>query len=344
MINADDMSLKVDCTIKQALKVINKGASKIAIIVDEKKRLIGTLTDGDIRRALLNGADLDSQIEPIFYKNPTFARVGDSQEQILKLALSKHLYQIPIIDENGTLLGLKKIEELVKPKNKINQVILMVGGLGNRLRPLTESIPKPMLKVGSKPILQIIIERFVKQGYTNITLCTGYKSEVIEDFFQNGEKFGAKIDYVKEDKRLGTAGALGILKYIPKEPFFVMNGDILSEVNFDSMLEKHMKKNALATMGTREFEYQVPYGVIEEKDDYIIQISEKPLEKYCVSAGIYILDPKCLSFVDKNSYLDMPNLFLKLINENLKTSVYKIDGYWIDIGRHEEYERANIDV
>lgn len=344
MKDAKSVKLKSDSTIKEALKVINNGAMQIALIVDNNDKLLGTLTDGDIRRALLEGLNLSDTIEPIFFKNPTFARISDTQDEILKLSLSKQLYQIPIVDNNGKLVGIQKMEELVKPKNRQNQVILMVGGLGTRLRPLTDIVPKPMLKVGSKPILQIIIERFVKQGYTNITLCTGYKSEIIENFFQNGEKFGANINYVKENKRLGTAGALGLLEILPKEPFFVMNGDILTEISFDSMLENHIEKNAVATMGTREFEYQVPYGVIEEKNGYITSIVEKPMEKYSVSAGIYVLNPECMSQISKNTYLDMPNLFLNLINRNLNVCMYKIDGYWIDIGRKEEYERANEEV
>lgn len=344
MISAQNAKVKSNFTIKEALQVINKGAMQIAFVVDENDKLIGTLTDGDIRRALLNGAELNSYIENIFFKNPTFAKIGDSKDKILKLALSKQLYQIPILDDNGKLIGVKKIEELVKPKNKPNKVILMVGGLGTRLRPLTDTIPKPMLKVGSKPILQIIIERFVKQGYADITLCTGYKSEIIENFFQNGEKFGAKISYVKENKRLGTAGALGLLKNLPKEPFFVMNGDILTEISFDEMLESHMQKNAIATMGTREFEYQVPYGVINEKNGFVISIEEKPLQKCFVSAGIYVLNPQCLSEIQKDIYIDMPNLLMNLIDKRLKVSQFKIDGYWIDIGRREEYERANEEI
>lgn len=344
MISVENVKLSPNSTIKEALQVINKGAMQIAFVVDKNDKLIGTLTDGDIRRALLSGAELNSCIENIFYKNPTFAKIGDSKDKILKLALSKQLYQIPILDDNLKLIGVKKIEELVKPKNKPNKVILMVGGLGTRLRPLTDKIPKPMLKVGSKPILQIIIERFVKQGYTDITLCTGYKSEIIENFFQNGDEFGAKIYYVKENKRLGTAGALGLIENLPKEPFFVMNGDILTEISFDAMLESHIQKNAVATIGAREFEYQVPYGVIDEQNDIVASIIEKPIKKCFVSAGIYVLNPQCLNEIQKDIYIDMPNLFMDLIDKKLKVAQFKIDGYWIDIGRHEEYERANEEI
>lgn len=344
MISVENVKLAQTSTIKQALQVINKGAMQIAFVVDPNDRLIGTLTDGDIRRALLGGADLNSSIENIFFKNPTFAKIGDSKEKILKLALSKQLYQIPILDDNGKLIDVKKIEELVKPKNKPNKVVLMVGGLGTRLRPLTDTIPKPMLKVGSKPILQIIIERFVKQGYIDITLCTGYKSEIIKRFFESGEKFGANISYVKENQRLGTAGALGLLENLPNEPFFVMNGDILTEISFDEMLESHIQKNAIATIGTREFEYQVPYGVINEKNSFVLSIEEKPLQKCLVSAGVYVLSPKCLKGIQKDVYIDMPNLLMSLIDKNLKVVQYTIDGYWIDIGRREEYERANEEI
>lgn len=335
------MKLIKNSSIKEALKVIEIEGQRIATILNEDKTLYGIITDSDIRRAIVNGANLESSIKNIIIQKPIVAYENSKKDDIIKLALKHTVYEIPILNSQNQVVKIESISKLLSKKTKTNEIILMVGGLGTRLRPLTDTIPKPMLKVGAKPILQIIIERFVKQGFCNFTLCTGYKSEVIESFFKDGSKFGANIKYVKESKRLGTAGALGLINESLKEPFIVMNGDILTEISFDSFLEFHIKKQAIATMGVREFEYQVPYGVVETKDGFITQITEKPLERYLVSAGVYVLNPEILQQILKNTYLDMPNLFLNLLKQGQKTSYFPINDYWIDIGRHEEYERAN---
>ena len=212
MKNIQNIKLFKSSTIKEALEIINKAAMQIALIVDEKDKLLGTLTDGDIRRGLLKGLDLSNSIEPLIFKTPTIAKISDTREEVLKLALSKKLHQIPIVDDSGKVLGIQEIEELVKPKEKTNKVILMVGGLGTRLRPLTESTPKPMLKVGNKPILQTIVGKFADYGYTNIVMCVNYKSHIIQDYFGDGSEFGINIEYVSEEKRMGTAGALSLLQ------------------------------------------------------------------------------------------------------------------------------------
>lgn len=219
MKNIQNIKLTINATIKESLQIIDGGAMQIALVVDENDKLLGTLTDGDIRRGLLKGLDLNSSIESIVFKTPTIAKISDTKEEILKLALSKKLHQIPIVDDNGKILGIQEIEELIKPKGKTNQVILMVGGLGTRLRPLTENIPKPMLKVGNKPILQTIVEKFAEYGYTNIVMCVNYKSHIIQDYFGDGSNFGVNIEYILEEQRMGTAGALSLLNEKPTEPF-----------------------------------------------------------------------------------------------------------------------------
>ena len=219
MENIENIKLRENSTIKEALEIIDKGSMQIALVVDENDMLLGTLTDGDIRRGLLKGFDLSSTIEHIVFKTPTIAKISDTKEDILKIALSKKLHQIPIVDDFGKIVGIKEIEELVKPKDKINKVVLMVGGLGTRLRPLTETTPKPMLKVGNKPILQTIVEKFAEYGYTNIVMCVNYKSDIIQDYFKDGSDFGVNIEYILEEQRMGTAGALSLLKDKPNEPF-----------------------------------------------------------------------------------------------------------------------------
>jgi NDP-sugar pyrophosphorylase family protein len=217
----------------------------------------------------------------------------------------------------------------------------MVGGLGTRLRPLTENIPKPMLKVGDKPILQTIVEKFAEYGYTNIIMCVNYKSHIIQDFFGDGKEFGVNIEYIFEEQRMGTAGALSLLIEKPSEPFFVMNGDLLTNVNFEHLHNYHIATNSIATMCVREYDFQVPYGVVNIKDSKIVSIEEKPIHKFFVSAGIYMLSSEVLNYIPKNEFFDMPTLFEKLISLNKNTVSFPLREYWLDIGRMEEYKKAN---
>ena len=341
MKNIQNIKLTVNATIKEALQIIDGGAMQIALVVDENDKLLGTLTDGDIRRGFLKGLDLNSSIESIIFKTPTIAKISDTKEEILNLALSKKLHQIPIIDDDGKILGIQEIEELVKPKEKTNKVILMVGGLGTRLRPLTENTPKPMLKVGNKPILQTIVEKFAEYGYTNIVMCVNYKSQIIEDYFGDGTEFGVNIEYILEEQRMGTAGALSLLKEKPTEPFFVMNGDLLTNVNFEHLHDFHIANNSIGTMCVREYDFQVPYGVVNIDGSNILSIEEKPTHKFFVSAGIYMLSPNVLKYIPENQFYDMPTLFEKIISEKQNAISFPLREYWLDIGRMEEYKKAN---
>ncbi|MFY9141796.1 nucleotidyltransferase family protein [Sulfuricurvum sp.] len=341
MKSVDSIKITPRATIREALKIIDSGAMQIAIVVDENDRLIGTLTDGDIRRGLLNNLTLDDGIESVIFKTPTIATLHDTKEEILQKALGKKLHQIPIVDDERRVIGIKEIEELVRPHVKPNAVVLMVGGLGSRLRPLTEDTPKPMLKVGNKPILQTIVEKFAEYGFVNIVMCVNYKSHIIQDYFGDGSGFGVNIEYVLEEQRMGTAGALSLLRSAPKEPFFVMNGDLLTNINFEHLLDYHTAQNAMATMCVREYDFQVPYGVVNLEGNRILSIQEKPVHKFFVSAGIYMLSPETLAMIPQDQFYDMPTLFEALIQESKKTVSFPIREYWLDIGRMEEYERAN---
>lgn len=341
MKNIENLKLNINSSIKEALEIIDKAAMQIALVVDEENKLLGTLTDGDIRRGLLKGLDLNSSIESIIFKTPTIAKISDTKEDILKLALSKKLHQIPIVDNDGKLVGIQEIDELIKPKKKTNKVILMVGGLGTRLRPLTETTPKPMLEVGNKPILQTIVEKFAEYGYVNIVMCVNYKSNIIQDYFGDGSEFGVNIEYILEEQRMGTAGALSLLKEKQCEPFFVMNGDLLTNVNFEHLHDFHLSNDSIGTMCVREYDFQVPYGVVNIDGSKILSIEEKPTHKFFVSAGIYMLSPDVLKYIPKNDFFDMPTLFEKLISENKNTISFPLREYWLDIGRIEEYRKAN---
>ncbi|MEA3353986.1 MAG: nucleotidyltransferase family protein [Campylobacterota bacterium] len=341
MFKHKDITVFKNQSIKEALKVIDKGAMKISIVLDEDKKVIGTLTDGDIRRGLLNDLDLNSPIKNLYFKEPTLANINDSKESIIQKALSKKLYQIPIVDNEGRLVDIEDLATLLKKNTRRNKVILMAGGLGTRLRPLTESTPKPLLKVGNKPILETIIENFAKYGFINITISVNYKADMIKEYFKDGSKLGVNIEYIEETKRLGTAGALSLLKNKPQEPFFVMNADLLTNVNFSHLLDFHSFENSIATMCVREYDFQVPYGVIETNGSKITSIKEKPIQNFFVNAGIYVLSPKVFDFIPDNEFYDMPTLFETLIEKNLKSISFPIHEYWLDIGRIDEFNKAN---
>ena len=343
MKNIEGLKLLPHASIRDALQIIDNGAIQIALIVDRNNKLLGTLTDGDIRRGLLNGLTLESSIESIIFKSPTIAKISNTKKEILDIALSKKLYQIPIVDDENQVVGIQVIKELIKPKEKPNKVILMVGGLGTRLRPLTVEKPKPMLQVGDKPILQTIIEKFAEYGYKDITMCVNYKSHIIQEYFGDGTAFGVKIEYVLEKQRMGTIGALSILEDKPKEPFFVMNGDLLTNINFEHLHDFHISNNSVATMCVREYDFQIPYGVVNIDGKKILSIEEKPVQKFFVSAGIYMLSPEVLDYIPQNQFFDMPTLFEKLINKKKNTISFPLREYWLDIGQIEEYKQANRD-
>tara|TARA_B100000963_G_C22606091_1_gene662563 strand:- start:153 stop:1199 length:1047 start_codon:yes stop_codon:yes gene_type:complete len=342
MTNIEKIKLSPNATIKQALKTISKGAIKIAIVVDKKNKLLGTLTDGDIRRGFLKGLNINSSIKSIIFKKPTVVRNNYSKEKLLKIALSKKIYQIPIVEKNGKFKGIHILDELIEPKNKSNKVVIMAGGRGMRLRPLTKNIPKPMLKVGNKPILQIIIEKFKKSGYKNFIICVNYKSKIIKDFFGDGSKFGVKIEYIDEKKRMGTAGALSLFKLKPKKPFFVINGDLLTNLDFEKLIDFHHEHNSKATMCISEYNIKSPYGEVKLDVENIITIAEKPVHKFFVNAGVYVLDPSCIDLVPKKFY-DMTSLFKKIIINKNKVVSFPIGEYWLDIGRFNDYKKANLE-
>ena len=340
MYKIDEIKINQNASIKEALKVIDKGAIKVAVVLSDDGLLLGMLNDGDIRRALLKGMSLDDSITSIINRDPVVANINDTKERILELANEKKLHQIPIIS-NGKLIGIQDIREFLAPKNKPNKVILMVGGLGTRLRPLTNDVPKPMLDVGNKPILHTIVENFAKYGYTDIIMCVNYKSEIIKEYFGNGDKFGVKIEYVLESKRMGTAGALSLLKERPKDDFFVMNGDLLTNVNFEYLHEYHKDSNALASICIRKYEMQVPYGVVNVRANKVTSIEEKPTQSFFVSAGIYMFSPIVLDFIPKGVFYDMPTLFSELLKHDFPIHPFPIREYWLDIGKMDEYRRAN---
>jgi len=328
-------------SIREAMRIINQGGMKIALVTDENKKLLGTISDGDLRRGILNGLNLEDSIEKVIFRTPTVCHLQDSLEKILSIALDKKLYQVPVVDNNGILIGLHEVDDLIKPLEKKNPVVLMAGGKGVRLRPLTENTPKPLLKVGGKPILESIILNFKKYGFTDFYCSVNYKSEMIKEMFGDGSELGVQIQYLEETQKLGTAGALSLLKNKIDQSFFVINGDILTNVNFDRFLSFHQKNQAKATIGVRNYEHQIPFGVLECKGEQITAIHEKPISKSLVNAGIYVLEPDVLHEFQLGQRIDMPEVLNLLLKQNSKVIPYLIDDYWIDIGRLEELKRAD---
>jgi len=339
--NLEGITVSDSTSILEVLKIIDKSSKQIAIVVDENKKLLGTISDGDIRRAILKNISLNESIKEIYSKTPIVASINNSKKEILNICRSKKIHQIPIVDDKGNLIGLEILDELISNEEKLNKVVLMVGGLGTRLRPLTKDTPKPMLKVGDKPILQTIIEKFAAYGYRNIVMCVHYKLQVIKDYFGDGSNFGVNIEYVLEEERMGTAGGLSLLNDKPKEPFFVMNADLLTNVNFEHLHDFHLSNNSTATMCVQYYDFKVPYGVVDLKNAKILSVKEKPTEKFFVNAGIYMLSPESLEYIPKNQFYDMPTLFENLISENKNVISFPLREYWLDIGRIEEYEKAN---
>ena len=344
MNNILDFSLSPAATLKDALKLIDDGAVKIVLVVDQNQHLLGTLSDGDIRRGLLRKKTLNDTIEDIYFKSPICANEADSQEVLLNLSTIHKVHQIPIINNENKLVGLFISNDSLLKNKYENTIIIMAGGLGKRLRPLTENTPKPMLKIGGKPILLNIVEGLAKSGFKNITMCLGYKSNVIKDFFQDGSAFGVNINYIIEDKRMGTAGALSLVKLKSNKPFFVMNGDLLTNINYEQMLEFHQSHASMATMGVREYDFQVPYGVVNINNEDITSIEEKPVHSFFVNAGIYLLESECIDLIPNNEFYDMPTLIEKIISKKAKVISFPVREYWIDVGRIDEFKKANIDI
>ncbi len=343
MMNWKDALLRRETKIREALRIIDDGGIQAAVVVDENDRLLGIVTDADVRRGMLRGVSLDASVVEILNPKPKTALAGSSRTKILDLMRKNMLRQIPVTDLEGRVVGIEIMDDYLKPKVRENSVVLMAGGLGKRLYPLTADCPKPLLKVGDKPILEIILDNFVKRGFSKFFLSVNYKAEMVEAHFGDGRKWGVDIEYLREDRRMGTAGSLSLLPETD-HPVIVMNGDLLTTVNLDRLLEFHKEKNSVATMCVRNYTHEVPFGVITVEDHMVKQIEEKPSYNFFVNGGIYVLNPSVIRRISKGAYLDMPQLFDDLIRENQTVAAFPVREYWLDIGRADDLERAMGDV
>ena len=345
-----DFLVNPDLSIRDVVARIDQNGSGIALIVDEEGSLLGTITDGDIRRAVLAKVDFDKPIldildqkESDLYKVPITAPVGTPEDKLKDIMNEYVIRQVPLLDEAGRVVDISLLSEIITKKELPLTAVIMAGGYGTRLGPLTKKVPKPMLMVGNRPIIEIIIERLRESGIKQVNISTNYLAEKIKDHFKDGYDFGVDIEYVDENRPLGTAGALGLMEK-PDQTILVINGDILSRIDFRSMLEFHRKYDADLTVGVGQYDIEVPYGVLECEGPLVHHRSEKPKYSFLVNAGIYILEPTVHKFIPSDEYYDMTDLIDRLINEGLKVVSFPVVEYWLDIGQYEDYQKAQKDL
>lgn len=341
----EHMLVRHDETIRRALEVINNSDSLIALVVDDDGVLMGTATDGDIRRGILNGVDLDQPVALVCKRNPVTGSVDESRKEIETRMKTHTIHQVPVVDHSGHVVDVVFADDRFLYKNtKPNLAVLMAGGLGTRLRPLTEDCPKPLLKVGGRPLLERILENFMHDGFHRFVISLGYKGEMIRDYFGNGVGLGCEITYIDEAEPRGTGGALSLIEERPSRPFFVMNGDLLTTLNFVHLLDYHKEHGGVVTMCAKEYTYEVPYGVVEsDTAQRVTGLVEKPQHRFLVNAGIYVLDPSCLDFVPGAGRYDMTTLVTQAVDAGRSVYTFPIMENWLDVGRKSDFERAECD-
>lgn len=333
--------LPLDSNIKQAIAKLNETGLQIVLVLDENDTLLGTVTDGDVRRALLKDLTLDSPISSVMRVNSLVVPPDVGRELVLQLMRANRFRQLPVVDSTDRVVGLHLWDDISVQEARPNLMVIMAGGLGTRLRPHTENCPKPMLPVAGKPMMEHIIERAKAEGFTNFVVAVHYLGHMVEDYFGNGERLGISIEYLKETTPLGTAGALGLLSPRPDLPFIVTNGDVLSDIKYGELLDFHARHSAVATMAVRLHEWQHPFGVVQTQGVDIVGFEEKPIARTHINAGIYALSPEALATMVANTHCDMPSLFEQLQTEGRRTVAYPMHEPWLDVGRPDDLNRAN---
>ena len=336
-----DIEVLKHISLRECIKTLDQAACQIVFVVDSNRVLSGTITDGDIRRALLRGEDLDSPVEKIMFRNYRALPANATEDEAFALMRRESLHQIPALDEKGRVVRLFLLEELIKPKKRSNPVVIMAGGEGKRLRPFTKDCPKPMLRVGGKPLLEIILEQCIDAGFQHFYLSVNYLKKQIQDHFGDGARWHVRIDYLEETQPLGTGGALSLLPQKPTEPLLVVNGDVLTRIDYGRLLQFHDEHQAAATLCVREHTTQIPYGVVRMDDLHVLTLEEKPVLSHYVNAGIYLLDPALLDLVPQDRFFDMPKLLEKTMQHQHRVSAFPIHEYWLDVGHPETLERAH---
>ena len=342
--NKDELNkyiVSTTTTIFEALQLVDQNAKQMAVLVDNDRNIIGVITDGDIRRAILKGVPLNSSVIDVVNRTPLIAFESESGRALISKMQDRAVSFIPLIDKANKLTDIVFLSELLNVSRKHNSIIIMAGGKGTRLGELTKNCPKPMLKIGSKPILETIITHLSLFGFHDFHISVNYLKEQIMDYFEDGEKMGVKISYLHEKKPLGTAGALANFGPQNPEPVVVMNGDIYTDMDFSALIDIHKSNNAAATVCLRKYDCQIPYGVVRTNNRQITTIEEKPVLSYFVNAGIYTFDPMILKMIPKNTYYPMTKFLEKLLKNDKAVYSHEIEGIWIDIGRHDDFKNAS---
>ena len=340
-----DVVLAADATIRDAMRSLDKGSLRICLLVNEHNQLLGTVTDGDIRRGLLRDANMDDAVNLVMNSSPITAEQNSSREQRLQLMNQHDLTAIPIVDTGNKVVGLETLHQVIAPQKHDNPVFIMAGGFGTRLQPLTEHCPKPMLRVGDKPMLEHLINQFVEFGFHDFYISTHYLPDIIRNHFGQGENWGVSIQYVHEQEPLGTGGALGLLPAsLPDMPLIMMNGDVLTKLNYAQLLRHHVNRNFDATVCVREDEHRVPFGVIETENQLITSVVEKPTYRYKINTGIYVISPKIVRSVQPSQRIDLPTLLDQHRTQGKRIGTYTSYDYWLDIGQMKDYQKAQRDI
>jgi dTDP-glucose pyrophosphorylase len=330
--------------IEQAINVLNVSALKIVIVTNENNKFLGTISDGDIRRGILKGCSLNSPIKEIIQTNSLVVDPEMNRDAVLQLMVTRKIQQIPIVDDQGNISGLHLWDEMNLQPKRNNVMVIMAGGKGTRLLPITEDRPKPMLEILGKPILEHILQRAGKQGFSNFVISLGHLGHLIEEYFEDGNKLGISISYIREDIPLGTAGALSLLEFEPNGPVIITNGDVLTDLNYGEMIDFHVHQKADATMATRVYEIQNPFGVVNTDGLDITGYVEKPVSRNNINAGVYVFDPKLFQLLNRNEPMDMSTVFERLIQSDYRVIAFPIHEQWLDIGRPEELKIASESV
>lgn len=327
-------------TILEALKAIDAGGEAISFVVDGDRRVIGTLTDGDIRRALLRGASLEDRVLPqIMRRDFTAVTSQDGRAEVLDLMRARSIERIPVLDPDGRLIGLHTMRQLVSTAQRPNRVVILAGGKGTRLHPITEQVPKPMVTVAGRPILERLILHLVSCGLSRFSISVNYLGHLIEQYFGDGSRLGCEIDYLRETVPLGTGGPLSLLPP-PALPIVVVNGDLLTQCDVGDLLDFHEEGGYLATIGIRPYTVEVPFGVVEVEGGRVVSLREKPTERTLISAGIYVLSPQAVALVPQGREYPITTLFETLLGEAKPVGARLLESEWLDVGRHDELRRA----
>jgi len=341
-----NMCVGPDVSIHQALIQMEYSPKGIVLVVDADGKLLNTVTDGDVRRAILANVSLDEPVKVLLDRKvgtpqaqPVTAPFDSDGSTQLGLLQQHSISQLPLLDQDNRVVALVTRDEFMPDEGAPLQAVIMAGGLGTRLRPLTEDLPKPMLPMGDRPLMEIIIQKLQEAGVKQVNVAVHHKHQKIIEHFGDGREFGVELTYVTEDRPLGTAGSLGLMKS-PDQTVLVINGDILTQVDFRAMLAYHREHAADLTVAVQWYDLQVPYGVVECEGPLVRRLSEKPSFKFLVNAGIYLLEPGVYGFIPEGEPYDMTDLIQRLVDEGLQVVAFPIREYWIDIGKHEDYASA----